>query len=70
MDWYDKYPEDKFYYKYPDEVIEEFKKAIIALKISAIYEKRVDWLISGDDGDETFIIRLKSDLDKLYENRL
>ena len=25
-DWYEKYPEEKFHHKYPDEVIEEFKK--------------------------------------------
>jgi hypothetical protein len=70
MDWYEKYPEDRFYHKYPDEIIEEFKKAIIALRIAAIYERRVDWLISGDDGEETFIERLKEDLKVLDENRL
>ena len=26
--WFDKYPEDKFHYKYPEEVIEEFKKLL------------------------------------------
>jgi hypothetical protein len=64
-DWYEKYPEDKFHYKYPDEVIEKFKEGLDVLKKAAIYAHRIDYLISGDDGDETFIERLKYDLEKL-----
>ena len=64
-DWYEKYPEDKFHYKYPDEVIEELKNAVKALRIAQIYAHRVDWYMSGDDGEESFIERLKEDLDKL-----
>jgi hypothetical protein len=64
-DWYEKYPEDLNFYKYPDEVIEEFKNAVKHLRIAEIYAQRVDWLLSGDDGDESFIKRLKEDLEKL-----
>lgn len=60
--WYEKYPEDKFHYKYPDEVIDEFKKAVNIINIAQIYMHRIDWLLSGDDGDETFLERLKEDL--------
>jgi hypothetical protein len=67
-DWYEKYPEDKFHYKHPDEVIEEFKNAVKYLKIAEIYAQRVDWLLSGDDGEESFIRRLKEELNKLKEN--
>jgi hypothetical protein len=67
-DWYEEYPEDKFYYKYPDEVIEEFKNAVKYLKIAEIYAQRVDWLLSGDDSEESFIERLKEELDKLKEH--
>lgn len=28
-----------------------------------IYTKRLDWFISGDDGEETFYERLKEDLE-------
>jgi hypothetical protein len=61
-DWYEKYPEDLCHYKYPDEVIEEFKKGVELLKLAQIYAHRIDWLISGDDGNESFLKRLKEEL--------
>jgi len=64
-EWYKKYPEDLNHYKYPDDVIEEFKKGIDILRKAQIYAQRIDWLISGDDGEESFHRRLKEDLDKL-----
>jgi hypothetical protein len=64
-DWYKKYPEDLFHYKYPDEVIEKMKEAVKVLKIAQVYAQRVDWLLSGDDGEESFLRRLDEDLDKL-----
>jgi hypothetical protein len=67
-DWYEQYPEDKFHYKYPDEIIEAFKKAVDALRIAQVYAHRIDWYMSGDDGEESFIERLKEDLDKLKNN--
>lgn len=30
-----------------------------------IYTQRIDWLLSGDDGEESFHSRLKEELDKL-----
>ncbi len=63
-DWYEKYPEDLNHYKYPDEVIEKFKEAIVILKKAEIYAHRVDWLLSGDDGEESFLRRLEEDLKK------
>jgi len=64
-EWYEKYPEDKFHHKYPDQVIEEFKKGAAAIKLAQIYMQRIDWLLSGDDGEESFISRLKEDKEKL-----
>ena len=57
-DFYKKYPEDKFHYKYPDEVIKEFEKGYYILRLAEIYAQRIDWLLSGDDGDDSFIERL------------
>ena len=51
--------------KYPEEVIEKFKEGIDILRKAAIYAQRIDWLLSADDGEETFLERLKKDLDKL-----
>jgi len=64
-DWYEKYPEDKFHYKHPDDVIEAFKKAVEILRVAQIYAHRIDWYLSGDDGEESFITRLEEDLNKL-----
>jgi hypothetical protein len=63
--WYEKYPEDKFHTKYPDEVIEEFKNGVEVIGKAQVYLQRMDWLLSGDDGEESFIRRLKKDLDNL-----
>ena len=64
-DWYEKYPEDKFHYKYPDEVIEKFKEGLKVLRLAAVYAQRIDWLVSGDDGEESFLERLKEELGEL-----
>jgi hypothetical protein len=64
-DWYATCPEDKFHYKYPDDVIEKFKEAVNLLRKAQIYAHRIDWLLSGDDGEESFIKRLNDELDKI-----
>ena len=51
--------------EYPAEVIEEFKKGVEAIAKAQVYMQRLDWLLSGDDGEESFLRRLKEDLDKL-----
>ena len=67
--WYERYPEDNFHYKYPDEVIEEFKNAVDIISRAQVYMHRIDWLLSGDDGDESFIERLNKELKKLYDTK-
>lgn len=56
-------------YRYPDEYTEEtlneFRKGVEILKQGRIYTQRIDWLISGDDGEESFHERLKEELEKL-----
>ena len=64
-EWYEKYPEDLNHYKYPDGVIEEFKKGYEILRKAEIYAQRMDWLLAGDDGEESFLKRLKTDLEVL-----
>ena len=67
-DWYEKYPEDLYHYKYPDEVIEKFKESLTILRQAAVYAQRIDWLLSGDDGEETFLERLEKELSELKNN--
>lgn len=52
-------------YDFPDEVIEKFKEAIPILKKAYIYSQRIDWLVSGDDGPDTFLQRLAFDLERV-----
>ena len=54
------------YYEYNEETIEEFKKGLDILRKASIYAQRIDWLLSGDDGEESFHKRLKKDLEKYY----
>jgi hypothetical protein len=68
-EWYEKYPEDKFHYKYSDEIIEKFKEGLKHIELAHIYMQRLDWLLSGDDGDVSFISRLEEDLKKLEDGR-
>jgi hypothetical protein len=63
-EWYKKYPEDLFHYKYPDDVIEKMKEGVEILKKAEIYAQRIDWLLSGDDGEKSFLSRLEEDLNK------
>lgn len=64
-DWYEKYPEDLRHYEYPAEVIEEFKEGVKVLRMAEVYAQRIDWLVSGDDGNESFLSRLQKDLSEL-----
>jgi hypothetical protein len=63
--WYEMHPEDLNHYAYPDDVIEEFKKGVEILRKAQVYAQRIDWLVSGDDGEESFHKRLKEELEKL-----
>lgn len=63
--WIAKYPEDKYHHQYATAVLAEMKNAVKYLKIAEIYAQRVDWMLSGDDSPETFIDRVKEDLDEL-----
>lgn len=42
----------------------KIKENIRYLKRAYIYTQRLDWFISGDDGEETFYERLEEDLSK------
>lgn len=63
-DWYEKYPEEKYHTKYSEKVIKEFKKALKVIKKSNIYIGRLDYLLSGDDSEESFLERLNKELNE------
>ena len=66
-DYYEKYPEEKFYPSLRKDVEEEFRKGLNYLKLAAVYAQRIDWLLSGDDGEDSFIERLEYELKKLND---
>lgn len=50
---------------YSKETIDKFKDAVYHLRMAYVYACRVDWLVSGDDSEESFHERLKEELGKL-----
>jgi hypothetical protein len=51
--------------QYSPETIAEFEKAVTALKLAYVYAQRIDWLLSGDDGEDSFHKRLQAQLKEL-----
>ena len=47
------------------ETIQELQNAVRALKQAAVYAQRVDWFLSGDDGEISFHQRLKEELNNI-----
>lgn len=56
---------DRKGYHFTPETIEEFKKGLILLRQAYVYAQRIDWLVCGDDGEDSFHRRLKFELEKL-----
>jgi hypothetical protein len=45
----------------------EFDKAVSLLKQAYVYTQRIDWLVSGDDGEDDFHHRLANELAKVKD---
>lgn len=56
--------------EYSEETISEFENALWYLNNAYIYAHRIDYLLSGDDGEETFHSRLKEDRKPLITGEL
>lgn len=56
-------------YGYSEETIGEFKKGLEILRKAAIYAQRIDWLLSGDDGESSFHERLNEELKEIKEDK-
>jgi len=52
---------------YSELTLSEFKEGIIALRRAYIFAQRIDWLLSGDDGEDNFHKRLKTELENHNE---
>ncbi len=62
---------DEEYYEYDrkQELLREISNGLGYLNLAGIYTKRLDWLFSGDDGEDSFFERLEEELEK-YEREI
>ena len=61
--------EPVYFNDFSKETLSEFKTAVKLLRKAAVYAQRIDWLLSGDDGEETFHQRLEEDLKNLQNEQ-
>lgn len=54
-------------HNYSPEVIDRFKEALVCLRKAFVYAQRIDWLVSGDDGEKSFLSRLNEELDEIED---
>jgi hypothetical protein len=50
---------------YSENTIARFHEAVYFLTMAEIYAQRIDWLVSGDDGEDSFHRRLEQELEKV-----
>ena len=62
---------DEEYYQYDRklELLQEISNGLGYLNLATIYTQRLDWLFSGDDGEDNFHLRLKEDLANLKSKK-
>ena len=56
--------------EYTEETINTFKKAVRTLRMAEVYAQRIDYLICGDDGEESFRKRLAEGLASITEEQI
>lgn len=54
-------------YRYSEETLNKMKEGMKIIKQAYIYAQRIDWLLSGDDGEKEFHERLKEELNELND---
>ena len=60
--YYDRYPDEADVLELSVETIDAMTEAYRQIRIAEIYATRVDWMMSGDDSEESFRERIKGDL--------
>jgi hypothetical protein len=55
------------YSNYSLKEIQKFQEAVLALRIAQVYAHRVDYLVSGDDGENSFHLRLEEELKEVRD---
>ena len=52
--------------EFSEDTLEEFNRGVQLLRLAGLYAQRIDWLLSGDDGEDSFHERLSEETDKLF----
>ena len=62
---------DEEFYQYDrkEELIQEISNGLDYLNLAEIYTQRLDWLFSGDDGEDSFFERLEEEVEKYERER-
>ena len=62
---------DEEYHQYDrkEELLQEISNGLGYLTLAQIYTQRLDWLFSGDDGEDSFFERLEEELGKYERER-
>lgn len=50
-------------------MLQEISNGLEYLNLAGIYTQRLDWLFSGDDGEDSFFERLEEELEKYERER-
>lgn len=53
---------------YPQAQRKAMQRGLLLLKIATVYINRIDYYVCSDDGDETFLERLREDLKELKQD--
>ena len=63
---------DEEFYQYDrkEELLREISNGLDYLNLAGIYTQRLDWLFSGDDGEDSFFERLGEEVDGFWESEL
>ena len=57
-------------FDFDDEEVEIFRQAVQQMRLAAVYLNRIDWFLSGDDGDDSFKKRLAEELAEVRNKNL
>lgn len=66
-EYFEKCPEERFEPTYREDIQQIFKDGIEILKKAEIYAQRIDWYLSGDDGEDCLVSRLKAELEAIKQ---
>lgn len=64
---YDHYPFDAGVLELSEETIETMKVAYLQIRKAYVYAQRVDWMLSGDDGEDDMQLRIKTDMKEVQD---